>query len=94
MAVSTPGRPECTNQLVLLSEGRQPVGLGQVCQDQEIIHGHVIPRGHVKVLIEYIKPNTRPPYPMPFDDNEQLHCGQFTVWPKHCTTNALHSTYT
>lgn len=79
-------------KLVLLAEGsKQPVGLGSVCVDQEIIHGHVVPQNHVKILIEYIKPNIKPPYPLPFDD-EVLYCGQFTVWPKHCTSNAANST--
>lgn len=75
---------------MLLSESRQPVGLGKVCPDQEMIHGHVIPHGHIKVLIEYIKPKIKPPFPMPFDDNE-LYSGQFTVWPKECTTNATYN---
>ena len=76
------------NKVVLLSVGsRQPVGLGKVCNDQDMIHGHEIPHGHVKVLIEYIKPNIPPPFPLPFDGNE-LDCGQFSVWPKQFITSA------
>lgn len=80
--------------MVLLAEGsRQPVGLGTVCagHDQRMIHNHNVPDGYIKVVIDYIKPKTRPPYPMPFDE-EELHCGQFAVWPKHCTTSATSST--
>ena len=77
-----------TNKVVLLAEGsRQPVGLGTVC-DQGTIHNHRVPDGYIKVIIDYIKPKTRPPLPMPFDDEEELYCGQFAVWPKHCITSA------
>jgi len=51
MATSTPGRSKDTRivggKLVLLSEGRQPVGLGKVCPDQEMMHDHLIPHGMV-----------------------------------------------
>ena len=78
-------------KLVLLSESsRQPVGLGKICPDQDTIHGHVVPRGFVKVMIEYIKPEIKPPFPLPFDD-EVIYCGQFTLWPTHCTTSATYS---
>ena len=46
---------------------RQPVGLGKVCEDQNMMHGHEIPHGYVKVLIEYVKPNIALPLPLPFD---------------------------
>ena len=77
-------------QLVLLSECKQPIGLGKVCDDQEKIHGHQIPYGHIKVILEYIKPQTRPPVPMAFDD-EELQCGQFCVWPIRCTNSATYT---
>ena len=78
--------------LVLLSRNRQPVGLGKICPEQEIIHGHIIPHGYVKVIIEYIKPNIRPPFPMAFDDeDDEIHFGQFLIWPKQYTTSAAYS---
>ena len=81
-------RTKGNDKLVLLSVGsRQPVGLGQMCPDQDVIHGHEIPHGYVKVLIEYIKPKIPPPFPLPFDGDE-LDSGQFTVWPKQFTTSA------
>ena len=80
------------NMLVLLSRNREPVGLGKVCPEQETIHGRVIPHGHVKVSIEYIKPNITPPVPVAFDDeDDEIHCGQFLIWPKQYTTNAAYS---
>jgi len=79
------------SKLVLLSEStRQLVGLGKVCSDQAMIHGHVVPHGFVKVIIDYIKPGTKPPHPMAFDEDE-LYSGQFAVWPKHWTKNAMHT---
>ena len=78
-------------KLVLLSESsRQPVGLGTVCRVQDTIHGHAIPHGFVKVMIEYIKPGIKPPFSLPFDD-EVIQCGQFALWPKHCTSSAIYS---
>ena len=58
MATSTPGSSKGTRiidgKLVLLSERRQPVGLGKVCPFQEMMHDHLIPHGH-EVLIEHLK---------------------------------------
>lgn len=90
-----PGTAKCTGgvegKLVLLSENsKQPVGLGKVCADQERIHGHEVPHGFVKVVIEYIKPGIKPPFSLPFDD-EVIYCGQFALWPKHFTTSATYS---
>ena len=75
-------------KLVLLSASKKPVGLGTVCNNQEKIHGHDIPHGHIKVSVDYIKPQTRPPIPMEFDD-EVLQCGQFCVWPSCYTSSAV-----
>ncbi|XP_065892362.1 uncharacterized protein [Dysidea avara] len=72
--------------VVLLSPTRQPVGLGQVIQSQDI-HGHTISPAHVKVQIDYIIPGICPPVPMPFDDGE-LCSGQFAAWPRSLTTSA------
>lgn len=97
ITISTPVRSKGTGlgsvegKVVLLSESsRQPVGLGKICPEQDRIHGHMIPDGYVKVLIEYIKPKIKPPFQLPFDDDE-LHCGQFTIWQKTCTTSATYS---
>jgi len=50
MATSTPGNSKGTRitdgKSVLLSERRQPVGLGKVCPFQEMMHDHLIPHGH------------------------------------------------
>jgi len=72
--------------VVLLSEHGLPVGMGKVCPEN-VIHGHEIPNNHIKVMIDYIKPGIKPPFQMPFDDDE-LCTAQFTVWPKHCTKSA------
>ncbi|XP_065906298.1 uncharacterized protein [Dysidea avara] len=72
--------------VVLLSPTRQPVGLGQVIQSQDI-HGHTISPAHIKVQIDYIIPGICPPVPMPFDDGE-LCSGQFAAWPRSLTTSA------
>ena len=91
-SVTAKGTGGVEGKLVLLSEGsRQPVGLGVVCPDQNTIHGHAVPCGFVKIMVEYIKPaEIKPPCPLPFDD-EVIYCGQFALWPKHCTTSATYS---
>ena len=75
------------DKLVLLSEHGLPVGIGEVCLDQAMIHGQCVPSNYIKIAVEYVKPGTKPALPLTFDDDE-LCAGQFTIWPKRLTKNA------
>ena len=47
-----------------------------------LVHGQVLKEECVKVIINYVKPETYPPRPSAFDADEPLAAGQFTMWPK------------
>ena len=74
-------------KLLLLAENGLSLGIGKVCFNQDIIHGQTIPTDHIKLLIDYIKPGTKPPLPTRFDD-EDLCVGQFALWPRHLTKSS------
>ena len=78
---------EVGQKVVLLSENKQPIGLGQVINGQADVHLQAIPYGYCKVMIDYVVPGTRPYLKNPFDDDD-LQAGQFTVWPKTLTKSA------
>ena len=48
------------------------------------------PKAYVKIIIEYIQPNTAPVFASSFDDEEMLTAGQLTVWPAS-TLNKMQS---
>lgn len=74
-------------KLVLLSKNGLSVGIGKVCLEQDIIHGQSIPTDHIKLIIDYIKPGTKPLFPTKFD-NDELCIGEFTLWPRYLTKSA------
>ena len=78
---------EVGQKVVLLSENKQPIGLGQVINGQADVHLQAIPDGYCKVMIDYVVPGTLPYLKSPFDDGD-LQAGQFTVWPKTLTKSA------
>ena len=67
------------NKVMLMHKGKS-VGIGVVAEGHTL-HGHAIPQGYVKVIIDYIQPNTAPLFASSFDDEESLTVGQFTAWP-------------
>jgi len=75
--------------VVLLSQHKQPVGLGKIVKDQVDTHLQLIPTGYIKVSIEYVQPGTKPPIASTFD-GEELETGQFTNWPRALTTSAVY----
>lgn len=66
----------------MLMQNRKCVGMGVVAKGH-ILHGHNIPEGSVKVVIEYLQPNVSPFFSGSFD--EPLTAGQLAAWP----TNSL-----
>lgn len=56
------------------------VGIGAVAEGHTL-HGHAIPQGYAKVIIDFIQPNTAPAFASSFDDEETLTVGPFTAWP-------------
>ena len=70
---------KCGEKVMLMQKGKS-VGTGTVTEES-ILHGHAIPQGYVKVIVEYIQPNTAPVFASSFDDEEMLAAGQFTAWP-------------
>ena len=69
----------CGDKVMFMQKGKS-VGTGTVTEGSNL-HGHTIPQGYVKVIIEYIQPNTAPVFVSSFDDEETLMAGQFTAWP-------------
>ena len=72
----------CGDKVMLMWKGKS-VGVGTVAEGSNL-HGHVIPQGYVKVIIDYVQPNTAPAFACSFDDGEMLTTGQFTAWPSSC----------
>ena len=70
---------KCGNKVMLMLKGKS-VGMGVVVEGHTL-HGHAIPQGYVKVVIDYIQPSTAPVFANSFDDEETLTAGQFTAWP-------------
>jgi len=50
---------EVERKVVLLSDNKQPVGLGQIVSGQDV-HLQAIPAGYIKVIIDYVVALTRP----------------------------------
>ena len=67
------------NKVMLMQKGKS-VGMGVVAEGHTL-HGHAIPQGYVKVIIDYIQSNTASMFATSFDDEETLTAGQFTAWP-------------
>ena len=61
---------------MLMQKGK-PVGMGTVTEGSNL-HGHAIPQGYVKVIIDYIQSNTAPVFA---SNEEMLTAEQFTAWP-------------
>ena len=68
---------------VTLTWKGKSVGVSTVTEGSSL-HGHAIPQGYVKVIIDYVQPNTAPVFACSFDDGEMLTTGQFTAWPASC----------
>lgn len=75
-----------SDKVVMMQNGKS-VGTGVVA-DGKILHGHTIPDGYVKVVIDYVKPNIMPTFSSAFDDSESLTAGQFVQWPE-CELNKM-----
>ena len=69
----------CGDKVMLMQKGKS-VGMGTVTEGSNL-HGHAILQGYVKVIIDYIQPNTAPVFASSFDNEEMLTAGQFTAWP-------------
>ena len=67
-----------TGKVILLQDSL-PVGKGAVVEG-ELSHGHAIPAGSVRVVVEEIEDGICPPCSSAFDD-EFIVSGQFCVWP-------------
>ena len=67
-----------TGKVILLQDSL-PVGKGAVVEG-ELSHGHAIPAGSVRVVVEEIEDGICPPCSSAFDD-EFIVSGQFGVWP-------------
>ena len=48
----------CGDKVMLMQKGKS-VGTGTVTEGSNL-HGRAIPQGYVKIIIEYIQPNTAP----------------------------------
>jgi len=64
---------------IRLMKNNECVGIGTVL-DGDILHGHKIPKGFKKVVLEAVKPRLPPEMKGPFED-DFLCTGQFTAWP-------------
>ena len=54
-----------------LQKGRS-VGMGTMTEGSNL-HGHAIPQGYVKVIIDYIQPITAPVFASSFDNSWTIH---------------------
>ena len=54
-----------------------------VVHNRTTIHGRPLPQGHIIVEVKEILPTCqlKPPCPGAFDDNEEIHQGEFHCWP-------------
>ena len=58
ICVCIAGDPAKNSKLVLLTKDGLSVGIGDVCLEQDVLHGRSIPREYIKIQIDYIKPGT------------------------------------
>ena len=66
---------------VNILKNQKPVGTGLVAEGN-ILHGHDVPDGYVKLIIQEIELNVKPVVKSAFDDDEEtLSAGQFVMWP-------------
>ena len=88
ICVCIAGDPAKNSKLVLLTKDGLSVEIGDVCLEQDVLHGRSIPREYIKIQIDYIKPGTRPLFATRFDD-DKLSTDQFTLWPRHLTKSSF-----